>query len=252
MNVMNDLAGEPLQMAVQAEHVEKIYATRPDFKALDDVSLSVSASECFALVGVNGAGKTTLIKSLLGLTATSKGSLCMFGVPASQIASRQRMAYLPERFAPHGWLKTQDYIQLVLSLHGQTWNEAEAVEILQDMGLERGVLKLAMRECSKGMSQKIGLAAAFLSGRELLILDEPMSGLDPISRVQVKGLIRRMKEQGRTVLMCTHALGDVGELADRVAVMHGGKIKFLGTVTDWLSAHNTDNLEQAYLSTVQG
>lgn len=238
--------------ALLASHVDKIYATRPDFKALNDVSVSVTAGECFALVGVNGAGKTTLIKSWLGLTPIATGSLSIFGVPASQLEARNRMAYMPERFAPHGWLKTRDYIQLVLSLHGEAWHEADAVQTLQDMGLDAGVLKLAMRECSKGMSQKIGLAAAFLSKRELLILDEPMSGLDPISRVQVKGLIRRMKEQGRTVFMCTHALGDVGELADRVAVMHGGQIKFLGTVPEWLEKHNTDNLEQAYLATVQG
>jgi ABC-2 type transport system ATP-binding protein len=238
--------------ALEAIQVEKIYATRPDFKALDDVSVSVLPSECFALVGVNGAGKTTLIKSWLGLTAIAKGALSIFGVPASQLEARTRMAYMPERFAPHGWLKTKDYIQLVLSLHGEAWNEAEAVQTLLDMGLQASVLKLAMRECSKGMSQKIGLAAAFLSKRELLILDEPMSGLDPISRVQVKDLIRRMKAQGRTVFMCTHALGDVGELADRLAVMHGGQIKFIGTVPEWLAKHSTDNLEQAYLATVQG
>jgi ABC-2 type transport system ATP-binding protein len=237
-------------VALEAVQVEKIYPTRPDFKALNDVSLSVTAGECFALVGVNGAGKTTLIKSWLNLTM-SKGSLAIFGVDATTLEARQRMAYMPERFAPHGWLKTKDYIQLVLSLHGVAWNEGATVQTLSDMGLQASVLKLAMRECSKGMSQKIGLAAAFLSGRELLILDEPMSGLDPISRVQVKGLIRKMKEQGRTVFMCTHALGDVGELADRLAVMHGGEIRFVGTVAEWLSKYNTDNLEQAYLATVQ-
>jgi ABC-2 type transport system ATP-binding protein len=186
----------------------------------------------------------------LNLTQVNGGSLAIFGVSAAEIEARKRMAYMPERFAPHGWLKTRDYIQLVLSLHAVAWNEASTIEILSDMGLQADVLKLAMRECSKGMSQKIGLAAAFLSQRELLILDEPMSGLDPISRVQVKNLIRRMKDQGRTVFMCTHALGDVGELADRLAVMHGGQIRFIGTVADWLAKYNTDNLEQAYLATV--
>ncbi len=240
-----------IDSALQAEHVEKIYPTRPDVKALSDVSLSVQAGECFALVGVNGAGKTTLIKSWLNLTQANRGALSIFGVDAKTLKARQRMAYMPERFAPHGWLKTRDYINLVLSLHGVKWDEVAAVQTLRDMGLQENVLKLAMRECSKGMSQKIGLAAAFLSNRELLILDEPMSGLDPISRVQVKGLIRRMKEQGRTVFMCTHALGDVGELADRLAVMHGGGIRFIGTVQEWLSTYNTDDLEQAYLATVQ-
>jgi ABC-2 type transport system ATP-binding protein len=249
---MNTTPDAATQAALQAKSVEKVYVTRPDFKALNDVSVSVLAGECFALVGVNGAGKTTLIKSWLGLTPIVKGSLSIFDVPASQLEARRRMAYMPERFAPHGWLKTRDYIQLVLSLHNEPWDEALAIQTLQEIGLEASVLKLAMRECSKGMSQKIGLAAAFLSKRELLILDEPMSGLDPISRVQVKALIRRMKAQGRTVFMCTHALGDVGELADRLAVMHGGQIKFLGTVPEWLAQHNTDNLEQAYLATVQG
>jgi ABC-2 type transport system ATP-binding protein len=252
---MNDmLATHPdvSTLALEAKNVEKVYITRPDFKALNNVSLGVKPTECFALVGVNGAGKTTLIKSWLGLTPVLKGELSIFGVSAAQREARSRMAYMPERFAPHGWLKTKDYIQLVLSLHGQAWDEAAALHILSEIGLDANVLKLAMRECSKGMSQKIGLAAAFLSKRELLILDEPMSGLDPISRVQVKELIRRMKQMGRTVFMCTHALGDVGELADRVAVMHAGQIKFLGTVSEWLQKHNTDNLEQAYLATVLG
>ncbi|MDI9334865.1 MAG: ABC transporter ATP-binding protein [Cytophagales bacterium] len=254
MNTGQDPVQEnsPANVALRATNVEKIYPTRPDFKALNDVSLSVAAGECFALVGVNGAGKTTLIKSWLNLTQVSRGSLAIFGVDATTLEARTQLAYMPERFAPHGWLKTRDYIQLVLSLHGVAWSEADAVQTLSDMGLQAGVLKLAMRECSKGMSQKIGLAAAFLSKRELLILDEPMSGLDPISRVQVKGLIRRMRELGRTVFMCTHALGDVGELADRLAVMHGGEIRFVGTVPEWLAAHNTDNLELAYLATVQG
>jgi ABC-type multidrug transport system ATPase subunit len=150
-------------VALEALHVEKIYPTRPDFKALNDVSLGVQATECFALVGVNGAGKTTLIKSWLNLTTVSKGSLAIFGVDATTLEARQRMAYMPERFAPHGWLKTRDYIQLVLSLHGVAWDEAAAVQTLQDMGLQSGVLKLAMRECSKGMSQKIGLAAAWMN-----------------------------------------------------------------------------------------
>ena len=159
---------QPLSpMALQAVHVEKIYPTRPDFKALNDVSLDVMPGESFALVGVNGAGKTTLIKSWLNLTNVSKGSLAIFGVDATLLEARQRMAYMPERFAPHGWLKTKDYIQLVLSLHGQTWDEASAVQTLQDMGLQAGVLKLAMRECSKGMSQKIGLAAAFSASEAL-------------------------------------------------------------------------------------
>lgn len=252
---MNDmLATHPdvSTLALKAKNVEKVYITRPDFKALNNVSLGVKPTECFALVGVNGAGKTTLIKSWLGLTPVFNGELSIFGVSTAQREARSRMAYMPERFAPHGWLKTKDYIQLVLSLHGQAWDEVAALQILSEIGLDANVLKLAMRECSKGMSQKIGLAAAFLSKRELLILDEPMSGLDPISRVQVKELIRRMKQMGRTVFMCTHALGDVGELADRVAVMHAGQIKFLGTVPEWLQKHNTDNLEQAYLATVQG
>ncbi len=237
--------------ALSASNVEKIYVSRPNFKALNQVTIDVPAQTCFALVGVNGAGKTTLIKSWLNLTQVNKGSLSIFGIDSKKLEARERMTYMPERFAPHGWLKAKDYIQLVLSLHSAAWDEAATIEILQIMGLQADVLKLAMRECSKGMSQKIGLAAAFLSRRELLILDEPMSGLDPISRVQVKNLIRRMKTEGRTVFMCTHALGDVGELADQVAVMHGGEIRFTGAVSGWLTKHNTDNLEQAYLATVQ-
>ena len=239
-----------IKNALHAKAIHKVYATRPDYQALNNVSLGVAAGGCFALVGINGAGKTTLIKSWLNLTHANSGTLNIFGVSSITTEARQRMAYLPERFAPHGWLKTKDYIQLVLRLHHEPWDEGMTVKVLASIGLEAGVLKLAMRECSKGMSQKVGLAAAILSNRELLILDEPMSGLDPISRVQVKNVLRELKAAGRTIFMCTHALGDVGELADRLAVMHGGQIKFEGTVSEWLAAYSTQDLEEAYLLTV--
>lgn len=241
-----------LPFALEARHVDKIYPAFPSKKVLDDVTLQVPSNQCFALVGANGAGKSTLIKSWLHLTSPSRGTLSIFGQDASLKSARERVAYLPEQFAPQDWLQVRDYLRVVLNLHQLRWDEGIALEGLLVLGLEPDVLRRRMEQCSKGMRQKVGLIAAWLSQRELLILDEPMSGLDPIARVQTKRLIQSMKAQGRTIFMSTHALEDVGALADQVAVMHGGKVCFNGTVFEWLTRYRTDNLEQAYLSTVQG
>jgi ABC-2 type transport system ATP-binding protein len=123
--------------------------------------------------------------------------------------------------------------------------------MLAELDLEEDILDRPMHECSKGMAQKIGLAAAFLARRPLLVLDEPMSGLDPLSRIRVRRQLHLQRSGGCAVLMSTHSLADVQDLADRVAILHAGSLRFIGTVDEWLALHGTGSMEAAYLAVVE-
>jgi ABC-type multidrug transport system ATPase subunit len=236
--------------AVCFDNVSKSYA-RKSALALESVSFDVPTGACYALMGVNGAGKTTLIKCLLGLAKQSTGQIHILSQDAAMASTREGLSYLPERFAPPPWLKVRDYLNLIQNLGQNKHGLSEQTAMLATLDMEASTLALTVKECSKGMVQKTGLAGVFLSSAKVLILDEPMSGLDPLSRIQVKMLIKLALAQNRTVLMCTHSLADVQELADHIAVLHKGCLKFAGTLQQWRDVHKTDNLEQAYLATVQ-
>ncbi|MEN9479888.1 MAG: hypothetical protein RLZZ298_1283 [Pseudomonadota bacterium] len=238
----------PGSTAMRVSGVTKYY--RAGTAALSEVSFAVNAGECFALLGVNGAGKTTLIKCLLGLSRESRGELSILEQSTHRPWTRNHLAYLPERFAPPPWLTVNDYLKLAANLYAQDWQRPQIIEKLGQLGMKPGTLDLPLRECSKGMTQKTGLTAALLSGRPLLVLDEPMSGLDPFSRTQVKQQLNELKKEQRTVVMCTHSLADVQEMADRLALLHEGQLRFLGTPAEWLAATATQSLEQAFLSSI--
>lgn len=238
--------------ALQAREVHKHYGTTKKARAaLANVSLQVHPGECLALLGMNGAGKTTLIKCLLDLAAPTSGTLTLFGQDHRQPLAREQLAYVPERFSPPGWLHARDYFRLAARLHGQPFPQRGLSGMLAELDLEESVLDRPIRECSKGMAQKIGLAAAFLARRRLLVLDEPMSGLDPLSRIRVREQLRLQRDAGCAVLMSTHSLADVQDLADRVAILHAGSLRFIGTLDEWLVQHGPGGMEEAYLSVVQ-
>jgi len=237
--------------ALQAGEVHKRYGASRARTALAGVSLQVHPGECLALLGMNGAGKTTLIKCLLDLAAPTSGTLSIFGQDHGRPISREQLAYVPERFSPPGWLHARDYFRLAAHLHGLPFPQLGLPGMLAELDLEASVLDRPLRECSKGMAQKIGLAAAFLARRRLLVLDEPMSGLDPLSRIRVREQLRLQRDAGCAVLMSTHSLADVQDLADRVAILHAGSLRFIGTVDEWLVQHGPGGMEEAYLSVVQ-
>lgn len=239
------------QPALRAGDVHKRYGAAKARAALAGVSLEVRPGECLALLGMNGAGKTTLIKCLLDLAAPSSGTLSIFGQDHSRPISREQLAYVPERFSPPGWLHARDYFRLAARLHGLSFPQPGLPGMLAELDLEANILDRPMRECSKGMAQKIGLAAAFLARRRLLVLDEPMSGLDPLSRIRVREQLRLQRGAGCAVLMSTHSLADVQDLADRVAILHAGSLRFIGTVDEWLVQHGPGGMEEAYLSVVK-
>jgi ABC-2 type transport system ATP-binding protein len=219
--------------------------------ALHDVSFEVASGEFFGLVGVNGAGKTTLLKCLLDFCDTDGGSIEVFGISHRLTAARRRLAFLPERFNPPYYLTGEDFIKYVLAMQQRGHDRSEAERMLCTLDLDLAALNLPVRTYSKGMTQKLGLAACFLSGKDLYVFDEPTSGLDPKARALLKSKLRELKQKARTVFFTSHALADVAEVCDRMAVMHAGRLRFAGTPAQLCRRFASDDLEQAFLRCIE-
>ena len=234
-------------IAIRVSNVAKRYS---GLQVLDGMDLEVQQGEFFGLVGVNGAGKTTSIKCLLDFTSIDAGSFEIFGVPHRQTRARERLAFLPERFLPPYYLSGRDFLDYMGRLHGCIIGEDERREMCEKLDLAPGALAKSVREYSKGMAQKLGLAACFLSGKDLFVLDEPMSGLDPKARLLAKRHLQAYRAQGRTVFISTHMLSDVDELCDRMGILHDGKLRFVGSPRECRETYSSETLEEAYLSCI--
>ena len=237
-------------MSNEALHFRNVTKRYPRQLALSDLNLSVHAGEFFGLVGVNGAGKTTLIKSLLDFCDIDSGSVEIFGIDHRQSQARARLAYLPERFLPPYYLTGRDFLQFMARLHRVAMDEAQMMQMLATLDLDVSALAKPVRDYSKGMAQKLGLAACFLSGKDLLVLDEPMSGLDPKARALLKTYLQQLRAQGKTLFFSTHMLHDVEALCDRIAILHGGNVRFVGSPQECCAQFGAENLEQAYLNCI--
>lgn len=216
--------------------------------ALHDVSFDVPAGTCFGLVGVNGAGKTTLIRCLLDANRATSGRVEIFGEPGTATAARRHLAFLPERFSAPFYLTGRDFLTLMAKLYDHPATDADMFATLDALDLARDSLDRSVRTWSKGMAQKLGLAACLLSGRDLLVLDEPASGLDPRARAALKTVLRERQAAGATIFLTSHALADVDEMCDRMAVLHGGQLLFAGTPAELRVQHSADSLEDAFLA----
>ncbi len=214
--------------ALKFENVTKHYGKS---SVLDDVSFEVARGTIVGLAGINGAGKTTLIKSLLGLCGTDSGRIEIHGVSHLDTLSRAALAYLPEKFNPPAHLNGGDFLRLAMRLYAANPDERQTAAMLSELGLDHA-LGLSVGRYSKGMAQKLGLAACFLSGKDLFVLDEPMSGLDPMARARVKELFLGLREKGGTLLFTSHDLFTMGEICDRVAILHEGRMAFLSGCND--------------------
>jgi len=233
---------------INCQQVKKSYANKC---VLNGVNLSVKQGDFFSLVGMNGCGKSTLIKSILDLTSIDEGEINLLESSHLKVSARNNIVYLPDRFSPPAYLKAKDFIAYMLSLYGVKKNQNEINKVLASLGLEQSMLNLAVNKLSKGMTQKLGLAACLLSDKKLLILDEPMSGLDPKARILFKQQLKGLKEKGVTVFFSSHVLADVDELADNMAVLHDGKILFSGKPQAFKENYQADNLEQAYMRCIE-
>jgi ABC-2 type transport system ATP-binding protein len=244
---MPTLQNPPDDVALQVRHVFVRYGKR---SVLQDITLSVPAGEGFGLIGANGAGKSTLIRAILDLLAVERGDIALFGTPWRVAAARRCLAYLPERFLPPHYLRGREFLRYVLALYGESYDDVRARETVAELDLDPAALSRPVRSYSKGMTQKIGLAGCLLAQRRLLILDEPFSGLDPKARARLKQRLQRERAQGGTLIFSSHALPDVELLCDRFALLHAGRIRFLGTAAECIQRYGGATLEDAYLACI--
>ncbi|MBI3373471.1 MAG: ABC transporter ATP-binding protein [Betaproteobacteria bacterium] len=229
-------------LAIRA--LDKRYGARP---VLDAIDLDVAPGAAFGLVGANGAGKTTLIKCALDLCAPNAGSIAIFGVPHALPRARARLTFIPERFVPPHYLTGREFVALMLSLNDAGYESGRVAQLLEDLELDASALERPVGQLSKGMTQKLGLLGCFLTKRDLYVLDEPMSGLDPSGRVAVKSVLGRLTREGRTLFFTSHVLSDVEELCSMIAVLAGGIICFHGTPGELCERYSEPQLERAFI-----
>jgi ABC-2 type transport system ATP-binding protein len=226
--------------AIETENLTKDYALgfwrkRP-YRALDSLSVQVEPGEVFGFLGPNGAGKTTTLKLLLQLVFPTSGRAEILGRPVGDVSIRRRVGYLPENpyFYDHlTAVELLDYFGRVFGLRSDV-RASRVACLLDDVGLE-AERRLPLRRYSKGMLQRVGLAQALINEPEVVFLDEPMSGLDPIGRRMVRELILRLRDRGATVFFSSHILSDAEAVCSRVAILSGGRLAAAGRLTELLA-----------------
>ena len=207
------------------------------FLALEGLDLTVPPGEVFGFIGPNGAGKTTAIKLIVGLNRPTAGEIRIFGRPHTELAVRARIGYLPERPYFYDYLKVEEFLHFFGQLYDipRARRTTRVGELLELVGLTHCRTR-ALKDLSKGMIQRMGLAQALLNDPDLVILDEPMTGLDPMGRRQVRDVIATLGEQGKTVFFSSHVLSDVELVCDRIAILARGRVRAQGTVEGLLSS----------------
>src|SRR6185436_1277770 len=203
-------------------------------RALDDLSLSIDRGQVFGFLGANGAGKTTTLKLLMRLIFPTTGRARILGHDIQDVSMHQRIGYLPENPYFYDYLTAREFLQYCGQLFGQekAQRKQRTEEVLDLVRLEQKSWDKQLRKFSKGMLQRVGLAQALVNDPEVVFLDEPMSGLDPVGRRQVRDLIASLPARGKTVFMSSHILSDIEVLCDRVAIMQRGKLAHLGRLNE--------------------
>lgn len=254
-NLFADAARKPSasnEVVIETRNLSKTYRDfwgRQKVRALKSLDLEVRKGEIFGLLGPNGSGKSTTIKLILGLLFPTTGDALVFGKKASDVAKNERIGYLPEESYLYKFLNAEE----TLDFYGRLFNMSSAVrkqrvnELIHMMGLD-WAKRRQLKEYSKGMTRRIGLAQALINDPELIVLDEPTTGLDPLGSREMKDLILRLRDQGKTVLMCSHLLADVQDVCDRIAILHQGELKELGRVDSLLKIQNLTQIRAEGLS----
>jgi ABC-2 type transport system ATP-binding protein len=236
---------------VACQQVTKVFRDfwmRPRARAVDRLSFEIQPREIFGLLGPNGSGKSTTIKMLLGLLRPTSGRLAVFGRPPTDVSIKKRIGYLPEESYLYPFLnarETLEYYAKLFEIDHRT-RQKRIDELLDMVGLS-GAQYRPVRDYSKGMQRRIGLAQALINDPDLLILDEPTTGLDPIGTKQVKELIIELGRRGKTVLLSSHLLADVEDCVDRMVILYGGKKREEGTCDDLLTQHGITSIETEHL-----
>lgn len=231
------------------DHISHILRKR--FRALDSITLNVNRNETFGLLGLNGAGKTTTLKLLLGLLRPTSGSIKVLDEPAGHIKSLAKIGFLPENPYFYSYLTPREFLDFSGQLFGipRHKRQERSKELLEMVSLKEQA-DVPVRKFSKGMLQRVGIAQALINDPELIFFDEPMSGLDPIGRRDVRLIMNRLKEQGKTVFFNSHLLPDVNEVCDRVAILHRGKLAGQDTIANISQNGNYRDLEEYFLDVV--
>jgi len=225
--------------------------------AVDDLNLQVHRNEVFGFLGPNGSGKTTTLKMLLGLLHPTKGKALVLGGDGADPKINAKVGFLPEESYLYRYLNARETLDFYGRLFGlPTKLRKMRIEALLDMVGLKAVANRAVGTFSKGMARRIGLAQALINDPDLLILDEPTTGLDPIGTRQIKDLIIKLAERGKTILLCSHLLADVEDVCDRIAILYGGKIQSQGRVRDLLQQTNkrqitTDAISDATVAKIK-
>ncbi|AFZ34194.1 Fe(3+)-transporting ATPase [Stanieria cyanosphaera PCC 7437] len=252
-----DLPTEPIQInavpVVQTWNLSKVYRTgfwlNQKIESLKDCSLTVYQGETFGLLGPNGAGKTTLLKTLLGIVRPTSGKAVLLGHPIGNLNVKQKIGYLPENAYIYDYLTAWEFLDFIAGLFHlpSSLRRKRITELLDLVGLARSTaLKKKLKQYSKGMLQRVGMAQALINDPEIVFLDEPMSGLDPMGRYRMREIILSLKKQGKTIFFNSHILADVEQICDRIALLALGELICQGSLNELLGDGN------AYQAIVKG
>lgn len=242
------------EVVVETHNLTKDYRDfwgRRKVRALKALDLEIRRGEIFGLLGPNGSGKTTTIKLLLGLLFPTAGQALVFGRDATEVTKNERIGYLPEESYLYRFLNAEE----TLDFYGRLFNMPRAVrrqrvaDLIEMVGLD-WAKRRQLKEYSKGMTRRIGLAQALINDPELIVLDEPTTGLDPIGTREMKDLILKLREEGKTVLLCSHLLADVQDVCDRIAILYQGELKEMGRVDSLLKVQDVTEIKASGLNAI--
>ncbi|WP_017293403.1 ABC transporter ATP-binding protein [Geminocystis herdmanii] len=238
---------------VETYQLSKIYRTgfwmNTKVPSLKDCTLKVYQGETFGLLGPNGAGKTTLLKTLLGIIQPTSGKALLLGKPLGDKTTKQRVGYLPENAYYYDFLTAWEFLGFIADIFQipKSQHQQKILHLLDLVGLaQKTAKKKQLRQYSKGMLQRVGMAQALINDPEIVFFDEPMSGLDPMGRYQVRQIILSLKEQGKTIFFNSHVLSDVEKICDRIAILARGELLNIGSLDDILGT------KESYHVVVQG
>lgn len=227
---------------VQTLVVENLCKSYKKNSILEDISFAVEENEIFGIVGLNGAGKTTLIKIILNLISGDSGSF--------SLTNQKNIFYLPEKFHPSPLLTGKEFVKFSNSFFKIEQNDDVIKQYFKAFDIDTKFLNKRIGSYSKGMGQKVGLISAFMSNADILILDEPMSGLDPLARITLKNEVLKYKNRNKTIIFSSHILSDVEEICSRFMLIYDKKMNFLGKIDDFLRETGKQNLESAFLEKI--
>lgn len=243
-----------MDLAVEIKDLTKEYEVgfvrKRKVRALDGLSLTVERGETFGFLGANGAGKTTTLKLLVRLIFPTSGSARILDRDIADVSMHQRIGYLPENPYFYDYLTAREFLNYCGELFGQdrTTRARRTEELLSAVKLEKKSWDRQMRKFSKGMLQRVGLAQALINDPDIVFLDEPMSGLDPIGRREVRDLIASLRQKGKTVFMCSHILSDIEALCDRAAILKKGSLAHIGSLQELYQRARKDQHVEVFVT----